>query len=104
MAEKKAKKGKSLLAKIGIGGGKKKSGGKVKLDVGEFRDKTKDIEVVEGETTVAEALKKAGYSIPTDKTAKEEGWRLNGKVCSWTDVITGKEPTLYRLPRVQAGR
>jgi len=85
-------------------GTKTKSGGKVKLDVGEFRDKTKEIEVVEGVTTVAEALNQAGQTIPGDKTAKDEGWRLNGKVCTWTDVITGKEPTLYRLPKVQAGR
>lgn len=75
----------------------------IKLDVGEFRDKTKDIEIVEGVTTVAEALVKAGHSVPAAKTAKEEGWRLNGKTCSWTDKITGKEPTLYRLPKVQAG-
>jgi len=77
---------------------------KVKLDVGEFRDKTKEIEVVEGVTTVAEALKLAGQSVPEDRTAKDEGWRLNDKVCGWTSVITGSEPTLYRIPKVQAGR
>lgn len=81
-----------------------KKGKTLKLDVGEFSDKTKEIEVVDGVTTVAEALNKAGHSVPGDRTAKEEGWRLNGHVCNWTDKITGKSPTLYRLPKGKAGQ
>lgn len=80
-----------------------KKGKTIKLDTGEFSDKTKEIDVVDGVTTVAEAWAKAGHTVPEAKTAEEEGLRLNGRVCKWTDKITGKSPTLYRLPKGKAG-
>jgi len=85
---------------------KKKSAPKKRylLDTGEFSDKTKEIEVREGVTTVAEAWRLAGFDVPGDKTAKEVGMRLNGRVCKWTDKIEGKNPTLYRLPKGKNGR
>lgn len=104
MAKKKAKAEKKGTVKIGG------AGTVIKLDVGDMRDKTKDIEVTIGVTTVAEALGKAGYPIHATRSAKQEGWRLNGKPCDWSDVVTstltddGKRiATLWRLPEVKAG-
>lgn len=81
------------------------AGTKVKLDVGEFSDKKNLVDAVIGETTVAEALAKAGLSVEADKKAADLGWRLNGRPCAWTDKITSMdlEPTLYRLPKGKAG-
>lgn len=75
----------------------------VLLDVGVFRDKTKEIRVIEGVTQVWQALEKAGHEVDRFNTAYGSGWRLNGDKCEWTDVIKGKEPTLYCLPRVRVG-
>jgi hypothetical protein len=82
---------------------KSAKGKTLKLVVGEFRGKEKEIDVSEG-TTVAEAVRKAGYSVPDTRTAEEEDWRLNGHHCNWTDKITGKNPSLYQLDKVQAGK
>lgn len=74
-----------------------------KLTVGENFDKEKDIDVVDGATTVAEAWRLAGFDVPGDKTAEELGMRLNGHPCKWTDKISGSKPTLYKLPKGKAG-
>ncbi len=101
-----AKKGKEKKRPAWLGeDGFVVTGTKVKFDVGEFSDKKMLIDAVIGETTIAEALAKAGLSVEADKKAADLGWRLNGRPCKWTDKVTSRDltPTLYRLPKGKAG-
>ena len=88
----------------------KHKGENLTVDFGNVRDKTKDLVVVAGVTTVAEAVRLGGHTVPGDKTAKQENWRLRGKVCEWTDVIQYEEDlegnadtTLWKIPETRAG-
>jgi len=82
----------------------KHKGENLKIDFGNVRDKTKDLTIVAGVTTVAEAVRLGGFNVPGDRTAKQEHWRLRGKVCEWTDVIQYEdETTLWQIPETRAG-
>lgn len=78
------------------------SGELIVVEVGVFRERSTEVEVFDG-AIVAEVLEKAGFKVEHDKSAKEVGWRLNGRLCSWADEVKGEHCTLYRLPVVQCG-
>ncbi len=95
MAKKKKKKSKS----------KKKAPAQRKgvAHVGKLRGKTKEVSIIVGKTTVAEALRKAEITIPSGQTAKQKNWRLNGYDCEWTTVINKTPTDLYQVPDADGG-